>query len=168
MRNLEIKVAVTDKETTLAAIKQLGAVFQYTMRQRDDYLSVGEHKQKLRAIDGSEFQLVTYRRIEAQGRKDSHYTIEKLSAQAAEDLLKHRKSVRVVSKTRNLWLYKHTRIHVDCVDGLGDFLELETVLSEISPEEGEREFNAVVAGLEIDAAHSIAASYADLAAAKNI
>jgi len=68
------------------------------------------------------------------------------------------------NKTRKLWLYEHTRIHVDCVEGLGDFLELETVLGEISLEEGEREFSVVVEGLEIDVADSVAASYSDLVA----
>ena len=167
MQNLEIKVALADKESMLEAIKKLGADYQYTMRQQDYYFSVGERKQKLRVIDGSEFQLVTYHRIETQGRKDSQYAIERMSAQAAADLLKSRKAVRMINKTRELWLYAHTRIHVDCVDGLGDFLELETVLAEISPEEGTHEFHAVVAGLGIDAGNSIAASYSDLAA-KNI
>jgi hypothetical protein len=51
---------------------------------------------------------------------------------------------------------------MDHVEGLGEFLELETVITDISLEEGEQEFYRVVSGLGIDIADSIAASYSDL------
>jgi len=162
MRNLEIKAAITDKEKTLAAVKSLGAVYQYTMRQRDYYFSVGENKKKLRIIDDKEYQVITYRRVEIQGRKDSQYLLEIISAQEADDLLKHNKPARIVDKTRELWLYQHTRIHIDHVEGLGEFLELETVVGDMPIEEAEKEINFVVSGLGINIADSVAASYSDL------
>lgn len=162
MRNLEVKVAILDKKTTLAAIQGLGAVYQCTMRQQDYYFSVGARKKKLRVIDDKEYQLVTYFRIETQGRKDSQYTIEKLSEKDAKALMECEKIVQIVDKTRELWIYEHTRIHVDHVEGLGDFLELETVMTDLSLKEGEKEFAAVAEWLEIDLAGSIAASYSDM------
>ena len=35
-----------------------------------------------------------------------------------------------VRKRRVVYLVGRTRVHLDCVDGLGDFLELEVVLSD--------------------------------------
>ena len=168
MRNLEVKIAVTDTKKMLEAIRRLGAVYQHAMRQQDYYFSVGEDKRKLRVIDGKEYQLVTYRRVEKLGRKDSQYTLETLGAQEAEALLAHEPVVRAVEKNRELWMYRNTRIHLDRVEGLGDFLELETVIKDISPKEGEKEFSAVAAWLGINLAGSVAASYSDLIpAAKN-
>ncbi len=65
-----------------------------------------------------------------------------------------------------MWIYKHTRIHLDVVKGLGKFLELETVLKDISKTEGDKEFNNIVSILGIDKQKSIASSYSDILLSK--
>ena len=53
----------------------------------------------------------------------------------------------VVRKTRHLYLVGQTRVHLDEVDGLGQFVELEVVMSEGQPE---AEGRAIAAGLMQD------------------
>ena len=50
----------------------------------------------------------------------------------------------VVRKNRTLFLVGNTRVHLDEVEGLGSFMELEVVLG---PEEGEAEGQAIAVDL---------------------
>ncbi len=68
----------------------------------------------------------------------------------------------VVTKTRSLWRLRHTRVHLDLVKGLGDFLELETVLDGIDEDEGREESDAVIAALGLDSTRFLARPYRDL------
>jgi predicted adenylyl cyclase CyaB len=70
-----------------------------------------------------------------------------------------------VVKERRLLLYRHTRIHLDAVEGLGSFLELETVLDGIGEEEGRRESAEVAAALGVRADDLLEGSYGDLVSA---
>jgi len=162
MRNIEIKVTLPNKQAAINRLKHMGAEYQYTMQQCDYYFLTGEDKEKLRVIDGKEYQLITYQREEKQGRKDSHYEIKELSAKDKDDLLSQRKVIKQVEKTRELWLFNNTRVHIDFVKRLGNFLELETVVRDIPLEAGESEFKTVVDELGINPARSVAASYSDL------
>ena len=162
MRNLEVKVKMEDRDSIVNLLKNMGADYSYTMKQVDYYFEVGESKSKLRVIDDQECQLIEYRRVEQQGRKDSSYEVTVLSPEEKDSLLQEREVKKVVEKTRELWMYKHTRIHLDHVEHLGDYLELETVVKDITPEEAENEFATVVEGLQINLAGSVAASYSDL------
>jgi len=162
MRNIEIKTRIHDKAAMTDRLEKLGAKFEYTMKQCDYYFGIGADKTKLRIINDNEFQLITYRRQEKHGRKDSFYEIKDLSPDEKDSLLKSRKVVRQVEKTRQLWMYGNTRIHIDQVKSLGDFLELETVTEGISLDSGENEFKAVLNGLNINPDESVPASYSDL------
>jgi predicted adenylyl cyclase CyaB len=118
--------------------------------------------EKLRTINNCEHQLITYYRTEQQGRKDSVYEISELDEKEKNALIKSRKVIKTVEKTRELWKYGNTRIHIDCVKHLGNFLELETVVKDIPLAIGENEFRTVVDKLKIDLADSVPASYSDL------
>jgi predicted adenylyl cyclase CyaB len=160
--NLEIKVKILRKSNVIKRLKKLGARPVFVMEQTDYYFQLGANKEKLRIINNHEYQLITYHRIEKQGRKDSRYGIKKLGANEKDMLLKSRKIVKTVNKTRELWEYGNTRIHIDCVENLGNFLELETVIKGISLAWGEDEFKTVANALRIDFTDAVAASYSDL------
>ena len=69
----------------------------------------------------------------------------------------------VVSKRRDLFLVGQTRIHLDQVEGLGTFLELEVVLTDDqSPAEGVLVANSLMDRLGIDADWLISNAYIDL------
>ena len=61
-----------------------------------------------------------------------------------------------------MFLIGRTRIHLDRVEGLGDFLELEVVLGEgESSQAGVREAHALMARLGIEQQQLVAGAYVD-------
>jgi predicted adenylyl cyclase CyaB len=68
----------------------------------------------------------------------------------------------VVEKVRRLYLWRHTRIHLDEVIGLGSFMELETVVLGISREEAEVEAREMIAILGLDPARFLDRPYLEL------
>jgi predicted adenylyl cyclase CyaB len=71
--------------------------------------------------------------------------------------------VAVVKKTRTLYLVGQTRVHIDQVEGLGEFLELEVVLRpEQTDAEGESIAAALLSEFGIDKQQLIAEAYVDL------
>ena len=70
-----------------------------------------------------------------------------------------------VKKHRTLYLAGRTRIHLDRVEGLGEFVELEVVLAQDeSPAAGIREAHSLMAQLGITEQQLIAGAYLDLIA----
>jgi adenylate cyclase class IV len=73
-----------------------------------------------------------------------------------------------VRKQRTVAIWRSTRIHLDQVEGLGQFVELETVLGN-APEGdavGRVEFDDVVGWLGLASLEAIPGSYSDLLIAK--
>ena len=162
MLNFEIKTKISDCAKILERIKNIGAVYKETMNQIDYYLQIGTEKEKIREINDTEISLISYKRSETNGRKDSNYKIKPLTLEQKELIIKNNYPVCIVNKTRQLWMYKNTRIHIDNVTGLGNFMELETVVKNISKERGLIEFNEIVDQLEIDLNKAEPFSYSDL------
>jgi predicted adenylyl cyclase CyaB len=70
-----------------------------------------------------------------------------------------------VIKQRTLYLVGRTRIHLDRVEGLGEFMELEVVLDEQeTSEHGISEAHRLMALLNIDASQLVETAYVDLLA----
>jgi len=68
-----------------------------------------------------------------------------------------------VRKERTLYLIGRTRVHLDRVEGLGDFLELEVVLADGEAEaSGLAEARRLMAALGVDEAALVAGAYVDL------
>ena len=72
----------------------------------------------------------------------------------------------VVEKTRQVWLWENVRIHVDEVQDLGQFIELEAVSEEQNIEESTRRVKTLMRALEIDDDQLVEVSYGDLIAAQ--
>jgi adenylate cyclase class IV len=137
----------------------------WTRRQRDTFFAVPRGWLKLREMEGEPAELISYlRSTEDPGPRTSDY-----------DVLRHEDAERtrrllarvlpeeiVVVKERELWRLDHTRIHLDRVEGLGEFLELETVVEGISLEEAEDEARRIVEVLGLDPSRFVPVPYRTL------
>ena len=160
MRNVEIKATDPDPARTLELALAAGADEQGVLVQRDTYFNVPEGRLKLREEDGAEPRLIPYRRADQL----SHYDLVP-AADGLREALESTLGVRVVvAKRRRLLLWEETvRIHLDEVEGLGSFMEIEAVAAEGSDLERERDQLARLrAALEIADDRLIGVSYSDL------
>ncbi len=128
--NIEIKARVRDFAAFEARATALSGGSPQVIPQEDTFFYVRRGRLKLRQLSLEEAQLVYYERPNQQGPKRSHYLIFPTTEPAAlKATLSAALGVRgVVRKTRLLYLVGQTRIHLDDVEGLGCFMELEVVL----------------------------------------
>ncbi|MEW6507805.1 MAG: class IV adenylate cyclase [Bacteroidota bacterium] len=158
--NLELKIKIDSRRFVVEKIK--ASVFNYvkTIHQKDIYYNVNKGLLKLR-IENGNCTLIKYLRKE-KVKRWSNYQLLTLTGENPENYLKDIFKIEaVVEKRRELYMYKNTRIHIDNVKGLGNFLELESVVLK-SRKESEKEFNEVVRFLELDLSKQIKTSYKNL------
>ena len=108
-------------------------------RQQDFFYDVPRGRLKLRRFeDGTPAELIFYQRDDRDGPKASYYTRSPVTnPDAMHALLATALTTRgIVTKERHVYLVGRTRIHLDRVDGLGDFIELEVVLGPDDDEAG--------------------------------
>jgi homotetrameric cytidine deaminase len=159
-RNIEIKARDAEPERTLELALALGAEDRGGLAQRDTYFTRATGRLKLREQSPGEAELIEYRRDDAAGARASDYRVVPVPDAGAlrEALDAALGTLVVVEKRRRLLLKDGVRIHLDQVDGLGTFVELEAV----APEAGHEEVERVRAGLGIEDAALVAESYSDL------
>lgn len=138
------------------------------LSQRDTYFRVPRGRLKLREEEGAAAHLIAYERPDLVGQRESRYRI--VDVEQPDELVAALSSVLgvrvVIAKERRLFLWEGVRIHLDKVDGLGDFIEFEAVApagSDLSREEVQ--VKTLRQALEIDDADVIGVSYSDLALA---
>jgi len=164
MRNLEVKARCPDLEAARARAERLGARAAGAFRQRDTFFAAPLGRLKLRVVDDGGAELIAYRRADASRAHASEYLIYRSGdAPALHATLAHALGAAgVVEKRRCLYLYGHTRIHLDEVCGLGTFVELETVLDGQPEAEARAELESVVAALGLRTGDFVAGAYVDL------
>jgi predicted adenylyl cyclase CyaB len=166
-RNVEIKARIDSVDELLpraAAIADKGPV---EIVQDDTFFRCENGRLKLRAFSETEGELIFYRRADRQGPKESFYLRSPTSdAKGLREALSLAcGAAGRVKKRRTLFLCGRTRIHLDRVEGLGDFLELEVVLAEGEPvEAGVKEAHEVMGRLGIDPSRLVEGAYVDLLA----
>ena len=160
--NLEIKIKIKSKEEFANKMNLLSAEFIGELNQKDVYFNYAKGLLKLRK-QNDKYELIKYNRNEGEGERWSEYSILHLAGDSVEEYLTDILNLEViVEKKRDLFIYKNTRIHLDEVKNLGEFLELETVVKDITQEEAKDEFNEVVNILQLDIEKVIRSSYRDL------
>ena len=164
MKNLELKVKVP----SLDIVKQSLAFAEFieNLHQKDTYYLIGRKRLKLREQKGVG-ELIYYVRENKGNSKESKY----FRFNILPGLLPFTKILlgfffgqkRIVEKERYLYLYRHTRIHLDNVKNLGEFLELETVAYDNIPENLLlEEHEEVKRKLKLEPEQYISNSYSDL------
>jgi predicted adenylyl cyclase CyaB len=128
--NIEIKARVHDLAGLRARAEALSDTPVQVIPQEDTFFHTPKGRLKLRLLQPDRAQLVYYERPDQDGPKRSNYYIFATSdPQGLKTALQMALGVRgVVRKTRYLYLAGQTRIHLDDVEGLGQFMELEVVL----------------------------------------
>jgi adenylate cyclase class 2 len=131
MQNLEAKFKLNDLERAQRQAEAIGYRYTASLEQRDTFFRVGHGKLKLRE-EQSGARLIFYGREDSGELKVSNYEIvpipepEKFRTMMTQAL----GTISTVKKTRILMMRDHIRLHLDRVEGLGEFGEIEAVLSE--------------------------------------
>jgi adenylate cyclase, class 2 len=166
MKNIELKIKVKDFKKIEKSLRLEGAEYYGILDQKDTYFNCTKGRLKLREINNKNFELIFYVRPDQAINKLSDYlvmSVAKARLKETKDFLTLSMGVKVVvSKHRKLWRIKNTRIHLDKVKGLGNFLELETVLTDISKKEGLKEYRKIYEILDLKGYKKINNSYSDL------
>jgi predicted adenylyl cyclase CyaB len=132
VRNLEYKARIDDPKPYQAKARELGADLWGDLRQTDTYYAVPNGRLKLRETAGLQGELIFYQREENGAGRASDYEVARTTEpDVLRDLLGAALGVlAVVKKRRTLLVLDGTRIHLDNVEGLGSFLELEVPVHE--------------------------------------
>jgi homotetrameric cytidine deaminase len=129
-RNIELKARDPQPARTLELALALGAEDRGEIAQRDTYFAGARGRLKLREQEPGDDELIQYRRSDAREARESDYRRVPVAEAAAlrEALHEAYGTLVVVDKRRRLLLTDNVRIHLDEVEGLGSFVELEGVL----------------------------------------
>lgn len=167
--NIEIKARVADFARKCALAEKLSGGPPEIILQRDTFFPCAQGRLKLRRFSENDGVLIAYSRPDTTETKQSDYL---LCPTKSPDLLTETLGAAlgtsvVVVKKRLLYLVGQTRIHLDEVEGLGTFLELEVVLKVgQTPEEGHRIASNLMKELEVADTDLVARAYGDLIISK--
>lgn len=164
--NVEIKARITSVEAMLPVARTLGDdEHPQLIHQDDTFFAVPNGRLKLRVFGDGSGELIQYHRDDASGPKLSDYVLSPVPEPESlrEALTRACGLLGRVRKARILVLAGPTRIHLDRVDGLGDFLELEVVLDDSQTEaQGTAIAQGLMAQLGVQPGQLVSGAYLDL------
>lgn len=168
-RNVEIKARLRDAREAHARAEALADGGTERLAQTDVYFHAVRGRLKLRTIreEGrpEAAELIAYARPDATGPEVSDY--RRVAVPDADELRAALAATLgervVVEKHRTVHHVGRTRVHLDEVEGLGGFLELEVVLREGEGREaGAREAERLMRELGVEPGDLVDVGYADL------
>ena len=166
-RNIEIKARIPSVQALVPGAVVLATEGPIDILQDDTFFHCANGRLRLRACWPTCAELIFTRRPDQLGPKES-FSLR--SPTTEPDTLRESLTLAYgqsgrVRKHRTLFLAGRTRIHLDRVEGLGDFLELEVVLQDGEASEvGVREAHEMMAALGVETAQLIEGAYVDLLA----
>jgi predicted adenylyl cyclase CyaB len=164
-RNIEIKARVAALADIEARARQLSGREPVDLEQDDTFFVCPQGRLKLRSLGGGQAELIFYRREDVPGPKLSTYSIVPV---AEPDLLREVLSAALdtagrVRKRRRVYFVGQTRVHLDDVQHLGTFVELEVVLEPgQSAQMGVHVAHELLAALGVAEAALVPCAYVDL------
>ena len=133
MRNLEIKTNVASLAAVRRRLRALeGATRPALLRQTDWYFRVPNGRLKLRQSGSSRAgELIAYFRADKTAARTSEFQrLPTTDAAGTRRLFERMLGAKgCVRKRREVWLYRNARVHLDTVEGLGQFIEIEVVVT---------------------------------------
>jgi adenylate cyclase, class 2 len=126
--NIEIKARCPNPETIEAILKAHNARFAGLDHQIDTYFNTPNGRLKLR--EGNiENALIFYNRPNQAGPKQSDIILYKTQPQASLKaiLVQSNGILAVVDKKRQIFFIENVKFHLDIVEGLGSFVEIEAI-----------------------------------------
>ena len=124
--NIEIKAKTTGKDRIRNILTGLKAEYRGLDHQVDTYFNASKGRLKLR--EGNiENNLIYYERENLKGPKKSCYDLLKTEpGSIIKDMLSSAIGVfKVVDKKREIYFIDNVKFHIDTVQNLGDFIEIE-------------------------------------------
>lgn len=168
-QNIEIKALLPNPSRVREIAEQIGEDRGISF-QEDTYFASPKGRLKLRHLSLTQGELIYYERPDNYGPKKTDYSISIThDPDGLRRLLSEALGVEgVVRKKRHLYLVGQTRIHVDEVEGLGNFLELEVILQDRQkPGDGMIIANELMGKLGVRKEDLVAEAYIDLIKHKN-
>ncbi len=165
LANIEVKAIAPNFERQCQLAENLSDTPCEVLVQEDVFFNATNARLKLRILSELQGELIAYQRADMPAAKRSTYMVFKTTEPM------HLKSVLssalgvvgTVKKTRRLYRVGQTRIHLDEVDGLGKFIELEVVMA---PEQTDSDAalvaEAMMEKLEIREQYLISGAYLDM------
>jgi len=163
--NRELKIKIDSFDPLIEKLKSISAKQDSVLLQKDIYYKIPVGLLKLRIENGMK-TLIIYNRVETSENRWSDFNLLKIEDDNTEEFLSKLFVVEeVVEKERRLFWFNNTRIHLDEVKELGNFLELETLVLD-GKTDAEKRFNEIVRLLNLDLSKQIKKSYKNLIAEK--
>jgi adenylate cyclase, class 2 len=165
--NIEIKARCADAERVRRILGERGAEFRGVDHQVDTYFTVPRGRLKLRQ-GNIENSLIFYQRPDQAGPKRADVSLVRTdAAQAAqlhETLTAAMPVLVVVDKRREIYFVGNVKFHIDRVEKLGNFVEIEAIDEHgtIGAEALGRQCREYIALLGITEADMVHGSYSDL------
>jgi adenylate cyclase class IV len=164
-RNIEIKARIHSIEALLPLARTLADGEPALIEQDDSYFHVAHGRLKLRQFADGSAELIHYHRGDGGEARPSDYVRVPVPDPAAlrEALARGCGVLGRVRKRRLLLMLGQTRLHLDRVLGLGDFVELEVVLRDgQSDDEGRAIAERWMQRLSLQHAPRLGGAYMDL------
>ena len=164
-RIVEIKAKCKDAEKVRHVLLSQGADCKGTDHQVDTYFRVAHGRLKLR--EGNiENSLIFYQRQNTALPKQSDVILfASQPGSSLKEILRHALGVlTVVDKSREIYFIENVKFHIDIVEGLGNFVEIEAIDSDgsIGEQKLREQCHRYMALLNVDNYDLVSVSYSDL------
>ena len=164
-RNVEIKAPLVDAVRAREIARHLSGGDPETIDQHDVFYATPAGRIKLRIFADGSGELIEYQRPDLAGIRTSSYRLVPTpDARGLRDILKKLGAnvAGEVRKRRLLYMVGQTRVHIDRVEGLGDFIEFEDVLRDGQEEsEGDEIARELMAAFGLERARFVMALRAE-------
>jgi len=163
--NIEIKAKMDSFARLHELLSAMTGGTADVLLQEDTFFYSPNGRLKLRVLQSGPAQLIQYDRADQQGPKRSNYHVfETGDPENLKTALSRAFGIRgVVRKERLLYLVGQTRVHLDRVEKLGNFVELEVVLRPgQSDDDGQKIARDLMAKLNIRADDLLECAYIDM------